>query len=68
MKRLPRRRKYLGTFFDYHVSPENSQHLSQKLFGETDSDISTPRLYSAHGQANNLAFRKEKTKATNKTC
>ena len=49
MEGLPERREYLGTFLGRHASPEDGQHLPQRLHGEADSDISTSRLRFANG-------------------
>ena len=67
MERLPRRREHLGTFLGSHAPPEDGQHLPQEPSGEADSDISTPALRSAYGQANNPAPRKVETRATDRT-
>ena len=67
IEELPGRREYLETFFGSHASPEDGQHLPQGPSGEADSDISTPGLHFAYGQANNPAAHEAKTRATNKT-
>ena len=59
--------KNMETFLNSHTPLEDGQHLLQRSTREIDSDISTIGLRSAHGQANNLAPRKAKMKATNKT-
>ena len=66
MKGLPERREHLETFLNGYAPPENGQHFPQGPPRETDSDISTLRLCSAYGQANNLVPHKVKAKATNK--
>ena len=66
MKGLPGKRKRIRTFFGHHAPPEDGQHLPQGLPREADSNISTPRLRSAHGQANSPASHKAETRATDK--
>ena len=67
MEGLPRKKEHLRTFLGRYAPPEDGQHLPQGLPGEADNDISTPGLCFTHGQANNLAPREAKAKATNKT-
>ena len=67
MEGWPGRRKYLRTFLGSHVPLEDGQHLPQESSAKADSDISTPGLPFAHGQANNPAPCKAKTRVTNKT-
>ena len=66
MEELPGGREYLKAFFVGHAPSEDGQHFLQGLSGKADSNISTPGLCPAHGQANNLAPRKAKARATNK--
>ena len=67
MERLPRRKEHLGTFLGSHAPLEDGQHLLQGPSEEADSNISTPVLCSAHGQANNPAPREAKTRVTDRT-
>ena len=67
MKGLPGRREHLGTFLGCHTPPEDGQHLSQGPPGEADSDINTPGLRSAHGQANDSAPREAKARTAVRT-
>ena len=66
MEGLPGRKEHLGIFLSRYIPLKDGQHLLQRAPEEADSDISTSGLYSAHGEANDLALRKAKTKATNK--
>ena len=63
---LPKRREHLWTFLGSHAPPKDGQHLPQIPPGEANSDISTLRPHSAHGQTNNLVPRKAETRMTNK--
>ena len=67
MEGLFERRKHVRTFLGRHAPLENGQHLPQRPPGEADSDISTPGLRSAHGQANDPAPRQTKVRATDRT-
>ena len=68
LERLSRRRKYLETFFDSYASSEDGQHFSQKLSKEANGNISTLRLYSIYGKANNQTLCKAKTRMPSKKC
>ena len=67
MKGFTGRREHLGTFLGRHAPPEDGPHLSQGPPREADSDISTPGLRSAHGQANDPAPREAKARTTVRT-
>ena len=67
MEGLPGRKEHLGTFLGRHAPLEDGQLLSQGPPREADSDINTPRLRSAYGQANHLAPRKAKVRTTDRT-
>ena len=67
MKRLPGRREHLETFLDGHAPSEDGHHFPQRPSGEANSDISTPGLRSAHGQANNLAPLEAEIRTTDRT-
>ena len=60
-------KEHLGTFLRSHAPPEDGQHLPQGLFGEAESDISTPGLRSANGHANDPAPRETKARAIDRT-
>ena len=67
MEGLPVRREHLETFLGRHAPPEDGLHLPQGPPGEADSNISTLRLRSAHGQANDPAPRKAKARTIDRT-
>ena len=51
LKKLPRRRKYLGILFCSHIFLENNLHILQKSLKKTNGNLFFSQFCSVYGQA-----------------
>ena len=66
MKKLSKRRKYLGTIFSSHIPSKDGQYLPQKPSKEAKNNVSISKIRFTNGKANSQVPYKVKIKTSNK--